>query len=797
VSETPARGRAPLGFAGRVQGWLGGERAVLLGFLLLAALVIVRSLLPGRVFYFRDVHQFWFPSIEGFVRAVGGGEWPLWDPSFNFGKPILADPGIQAAYPPTWLNLVLLPGTYYELFLLAHLVWAGYGGYRLALHWGLPRLASWTSGAVFACSGPVVSALSLWHHFAATAWLPWVLLALERLLARPGPRRAAWLGVAAAGQALTGSADLCLMTAALCALRVAAGWPRGRFVRLLASAALALVLAAGLAAVQWLPTLATLAGSSRSEMGSESFSYWSLHPFQLVELVFPLPTSGFALTRETRRLLFEGRESFLTSIHPGTAALGMAALGALLPGGRPRLRLGLWLGLTLCAVAALGRHGPLQPLIGALPGFDMVRYPQKFMLPASLLFGAAAGCGVAAWQDRWSPRQSRVGRRVAVAGALLALGLAAAAARVWWSPRVLAGMVTPDLLVDAAALVAPALATSALTAGLWSALLLTRSARSESEPRLVGGAVAVALAQLVLAGVLLSPGAPGALVTQRPSLLEPLSREPAPVRLQAVAAPLAWVDEHLSRSPHGWDAGLTRALGRVQALQPPIPARWGVDGAYWGTFTGQEPLAYTNLTGLAYQRRDAVGSRLLAMGGVTHVVSVEERPYPDLDEIASVESVFDVPIRLFRVSSTLPRAYAVEGLVVADEPLSYEVVQDPAFDPAHSVIVARGEPRAPREGFRAVARTLWRRSASVGVEAELSREGTLVLLEAWDPGWTVEVDGEPRPLLRVNLLFRGVALEGGRQRVVFRYRPREAVTGFWMTLVSAAAAVALATRREA
>jgi hypothetical protein len=261
--------------------------------------------------------------------------------------------------------------------------------------------------------------------------------------------------------------------------------------------------------------------------------------------------------------------------------------------------------------------------------------------------------------------------------------------------------------------------------------------------------------------------------------------------------PPGWIDTHLVRGPRGWSAEQTRALAQVEVVTAPIPARWGVDGAFWGTFTGQEPAVFSQLAGLSVQRRDAVGRRLLEMGGVTHVASVEVHPYPGLEELAAVESLFDAKVRLFALPSALPRAYAVSGVTVASEPESYALLQGPGFDPRRSVILPQGVPRAPGEVAPGEVRLAWRRSASVGLEAELSSRGTLVLLEAWDPGWTVEVDGEQRPLLRANLIFRGVELEAGRHRVVFRYRPVEAVIGFWTTLTSLVAVAAWSSRREA
>ena len=54
--------------------------------------------------------------------------------------------------------------------------------------------------------------------------------------------------------------------------------------------------------------------------------------------------------------------------------------------------------------------------------------------------------------------------------------------------------------------------------------------------------------------------------------------------------------------------------------------------------------------------------------------------------------------------------------------------------------------------------------------------GYLLLLDSYDPGWRVTVDGSPAPLLQANELFRAVRLAPGQHEVEFRYRP-DAVPG--------------------
>ena len=49
--------------------------------------------------------------------------------------------------------------------------------------------------------------------------------------------------------------------------------------------------------------------------------------------------------------------------------------------------------------------------------------------------------------------------------------------------------------------------------------------------------------------------------------------------------------------------------------------------------------------------------------------------------------------------------------------------------------------------------------------------GVLVLSDAYDPNWTVSVDGAPAELLRVDTALRGVCVGAGAHQVTFTYRP--------------------------
>ncbi|MFP4501888.1 MAG: YfhO family protein [Candidatus Hydrogenedentota bacterium] len=64
--------------------------------------------------------------------------------------------------------------------------------------------------------------------------------------------------------------------------------------------------------------------------------------------------------------------------------------------------------------------------------------------------------------------------------------------------------------------------------------------------------------------------------------------------------------------------------------------------------------------------------------------------------------------------------------------------------------------------------------------------GVLVLMDAWYPGWQVRVDGASAQPLRVNGLFRGVALGEGSHDVVWHYNPGSFKLGLLITAIAGA-----------
>jgi hypothetical protein len=80
----------------------------------------------------------------------------------------------------------------------------------------------------------------------------------------------------------------------------------------------------------------------------------------------------------------------------------------------------------------------------------------------------------------------------------------------------------------------------------------------------------------------------------------------------------------------------------------------------------------------------------------------------------------------------------------------------------------------------------------VELAADLRAPGVIVLAETYYPGWELTIDGQPAPILRVNRMMRGAAVEAGSHRLVYEYRPRSFRLGMIVSLSALAVVLLLA-----
>lgn len=768
---------------------------VALAFTVVAVIVYHRAVFLGEQFYYRDLAMQWYPQVEAFVHAVRSGSWPVWNRFISFGQPLLANPNAQLLYPITWLQVLLPAWTFYTWYTVLHVALAGCGAWALGRHLGLSRPAALVGGLLFVLSGPFLSLQNLWHHFAAAAWMPWAVRAGDRAFEQFGVRRSLAWGALLAVIVVAGSPETPLMALAMTgalALRRLPDWRREprRALGLLRAPFLAGAFAAALAAGQILPTLDVARSSSRADLAQVERDFWSVHPLALAQMAVPVFADRLPLQPAWRERLFESREPFILSLYFGLPALALVAAGGLDPTGRRWT----WLLLALVALSilvALGRHLPVYPLLASLvPPIRSLRYPVKTMVLVSLCLALVGGQGFDAWRTR--PGRERTWVLVAIAvlaAAIAALGagaLVSARAGSWGSALLSTDRPYGEVLAP--------VARALLVAGFLGVVTAVLALPSVRRVRPTTGAGAVVLLTLVDLGGAergLNPTAPRSVFSGMPPVLS-----------------LARPEPHQRTYVYDYARGQTahRLLGHPAFALAPRQGEWEPWHPQLALFT------YAHATVLGIWEREGSYSvdalkllsrdvntvnalvamsesspaplhRLLRLGAVGPVIALHTAGFEELTPVASLPSLFPEPILVFRVPDPLPRTYVVGRARIAPPGQGWRALLASDFDPAREIVLPEG-PALAHDGPIGASRIVELRPDRVTLEADLERPGYVVLVDAFDPGWKVTLDGREAPLLRANVAFRAVAVPAGRHRVEMRYRPGSIALGMTISAIT-------------
>jgi hypothetical protein len=132
----------------------------------------------------------------------------------------------------------------------------------------------------------------------------------------------------------------------------------------------------------------------------------------------------------------------------------------------------------------------------------------------------------------------------------------------------------------------------------------------------------------------------------------------------------------------------------------------------------------------------------------------------------------------------LPRVIFANASLAADFDLILNTGTWPEADLSSTVLLTPDDRAAiglvPEHG-PGTARILTATNTETTIEVDSTRGGFVVLNDVWHPSWTVDVDGEPKPLLKANVLFRAVRVPKGRHTVRFTFAP---LAGAWKALVA-------------
>lgn len=151
-------------------------------------------------------------------------------------------------------------------------------------------------------------------------------------------------------------------------------------------------------------------------------------------------------------------------------------------------------------------------------------------------------------------------------------------------------------------------------------------------------------------------------------------------------------------------------------------------------------------------------------------------------------------VDIYENARALPRAWLASDARALDEAATLKAIRGGSlpdgsrWEPLRTALV-ESEPPAGLvpTGARGSASVTRYEANRVDVKTEADAPSILVLAENHYPGWRAYVDGESAGVLRVDYNLRGVFVPAGKHEVRFVYRPKSALIGLAVSLLTAAA----------
>ena len=778
-----------------------------LAFLFFAKLVIH----PTWVLYtdYSDLLTYQIPQMRYLVSSwQQTGEQPLWCPYSFAGMPFVHDIQVGAFYPPHIL-LYLLPeatvGPALSWLIVAHVIVAGWTMFAYARTQGLNQTCAMISAVGYMFSGKWMLHLVHAGQYVAIglAWLPLVLLLLERSVRGGGLRFATWAGAALAlvvlvsHPQLTFYAGLLILFWTLPVALEEAGipgaggesWGKVAIVlgRWLGAVGWCCSVAVALAAVQLLPTLEASRQTTRGATGmSAEILKESL--FNLFGLVGPAPSSLPVTGWENR--------TGLTVFWIATALLAPYAYR-----GKTRLRLQTVICLGLI-VFGLGGAFVFQ----WLPGFRLFRHPSRMLLlaalPVTLLVGTVTQALFDLLQSEPGLRRT-IGRSLAL---IVSIGLLSTLMLCWFGG--------PPLGVSLLMYWGSLLAT--LPIACW--LLWSAGPTGNRGPRWTASRFELAWGSLLVVDlwamgwplVDARPQAP--IYTPSPCIGYVIERVTDHDRILDREVP-----EHGERSPLGLALPIIDRLEQLRGYNPIDIHRYK---EYIQFISDRDepvkpangiinfPIINNSLLDLLAVRYLVQPSDLPALAGEPIDIAHDPRwqminvdPAPETRQFVAGGRQQLPPFTVYENRAAFPRAF----MVPRAEPLperSRVLAELKQADLRSVVFLDDFAPsvRPPEISGRPGRATISSFQPNhVVVLVDSDSPGYLVLSDPWYPGWTCAVDDEPTRLYRANYAFRAAAVPAGKHRVRFdfdpiSYRRGKVISGASLAVLAMLGFVAIVSR---
>jgi hypothetical protein len=699
------------------------------------------------------------PLLTHTVESVRAGRLPVWNRTLYGGQPFLAS--FQTAlFSPFTAIAFVVPLPWATVWMgLAPLLVGGVGMWLFLRGLGLGTAAAWFGGLAYLIN--TFAWVWLEHPLPAVAcWLPWVLRATDRLVARGTGAAFGSLAVVVALVILAGHPETAAKVLMLAAAYAAAAlWQaRGRH-----WAPVTMAYAAGvlLTAVQVLPFVEYLSQSQALQSREAiAINRLFLPAATIVTALVPdfwgNPSAGSYLAQVNR---FGVASNYAEqALYAGIAVVLLAPIGFVVRRGEWRVPF-----FAVAGVMALAGMFGLPGLLHVVSGLPLLRvmFLSRFGLLAIVAAIVLAAYAVDALVIAIPERRRAIERTVAIAAVTVAVCIGLA-----W------GLAHPALTT--AGIAASTGRSCVIAVGL--ALVTVALVWGRTRGVLGVGAFAV-IACVLIAGDLIV-AAQGFHPTTAARRVYP----PVP-ELDAIRQ----------------DRGLFRVYGWGSALPPNTAMAYGLqDARGWD---GMNPFRYTRLLDLGYLRQAAAPARhladprLLDLLNVKYVLLDADLPLP-ADRYARVPGSV-APLYVNR--RVQPRAFLVDRYRVMDDTALMRTIHAGAVDLTREVLLEEelppgDRPHASPTGPRGQVTVRHYRDTFVEMQVRTDAPALLVVSDGYYPGWTATIDTVDVAVRRADYALRAVAVPSGDHVVRFHYRPWSLRAGVTVSAITASLVLAAALR---
>ena len=733
--------------------------------------------LSGLVTIPWDAKSQFLPPLQFLARSLATGQCPFWTPNVFAGWPLISDPQSLIFSPLHFLLAYFDPTPSFRTVDGLTFAYLLVGGAGIVLYFrdrGWHAAGALIAALTFAFGGAANSRLQHTSEIISLAYFPLTLWMLARALERSAWRVGAVAGIFG-GLLTLGRGQVALIFLYVLVAFVVAHWIGGEnwAKRIRASInplAVGCITGALVAAVPVTMTALLAARSNRPEIAWTVAGLSSLHPAHLLTLAFP----DLFRAMNPADLEYWGPGTWPWKAALGGGEINLAKnMGLVYSGALPLvvvISFGIVRGLAwsrdirffsisagVVLLYAIGWYTPAFHVIYDLvPGVNLFRRPADATFVFGALLAIVAGYLVHCWLEGTVPRPTRTQRAIE-----LAISIALVSTALWLAHTI----VTVRLGTM------PVLTALVFTAGAMIALFLARQLSARSPV-----AAMLSLAAFVAADLAWN-NSPHVSTGMAPSNFDTLRVDTKnetvaflKLRLAATSAPDRRDRIELTDIAYHWP-NLCMIQGCEHAFgHNPLRLKWFYDATGVG-----DTVAYLD------QRRfsplfpsyrsvfaDLLGLRFIVVGVPVEKVDPSLQP-GDLTLIAQTQDAY-----IYENPRALPRVMLLTDWRIADFDWLIANGWPSDVDPRRTVLLKAAPmiPRTTEAGMVPGAARLTRyTNTEVDIDVEAPSGGILLLNDVWHPWWRATVDGEPREILKADVIFRAVSVAPGRHMIRFTFRP--------------------------